>query len=92
MLKSEIRETEKKRNLEANTSKAKFQKNEETPTSNKTLEIGFVKDLFINLIKKVPENIRINDFIIPAFKILQITDKEISMIAKERKKIKHTSF
>lgn len=85
LLKQEIRESENRKDFDMKSLLTKIQTMEAQVMKSQRFEINFVKELFSNLVKKIPENININDFILPAFRLLEFTESEISSIVNDRK-------
>ena len=48
-------------------------------------EPSFVKEIFSNLIKRIPESLKLEDYISSVYKLLEFTDSEIDLIIKDRK-------
>ena len=92
VLKNEIREAEMKKQKEMSMLEDKIQMMEEQLRSSQRFEKVFVKELFSNLVKRIPESININGFTFSVFKLLEFTDDDIQLISKERAILKNKRY
>ena len=85
LLKTELRELENKKETEINSLTQKILLMQSEISQTQRFEPSFVKEIFSNLIKRIPESLKLEDYISSVYKLLEFTDSEIDLIIKDRK-------